>query len=98
MTWAIISFSAQKSNGHFGMNQDSAESTFTYARTARRKSKKPQNIAERKMKPMPHEINAYQCDYCNRMFRRTVDALNTLEHIFSGMMKRRKLNEFRAKT
>lgn len=25
-------------------------------------------------------------------------ALNTLEHIFSGMMKRRKLNEFRAKT
>ena len=47
---------------------------------------------------MPHEINAYQFDYCNRMFRRTVDALNTLEHIFSGMMKRRKLNEFRAKT
>ena len=25
---------------------------------------------------MPHEINAYQCDYCNRTFYRKVDAVN----------------------
>lgn len=25
---------------------------------------------------MPHEINAYQCDYCNRKFYRKVDAVN----------------------